>query len=154
MARKRMIDPQIWASEDYSELSNFAQLVWIGLFSQADDEGRGKSKPAYLKSILFPYSEDIKLVKKVDSALNEIAKIMSITFYQLDNNEYYQLEIGLNGRRWISLKQVKFHLFQKVQRLFVNHSPNIRRIVVERLANNRQPVNYHSRLIRIRKRIE
>lgn len=135
MARKRMIDPQIWASEDYSELSNFAQLVWIGLFSQADDEGRGKSKPAYLKSILFPYSEDIKLVKKVDSALNEIAKTMSITFYQLDNNEYYQLE---NWSKWQKVDKPqpsKIPPFSNnaeiIRKPFAEHSPNSSRIVSE-----------------------
>ncbi len=140
MARKRMIDPQIWASEDYSELSNFAQLVWIGLFSQADDEGRGKSKPAYLKSILFPYSEDIKLVKKVDSALNEIAKIMSITFYQLDNNEYYQLE---NWSKWQKVDKPqasKIPPFSEgakiIRKSFAEHSPNSSRKVSEQSATS------------------
>ena len=135
-----MIDPQIWASEDYSELSNFAQLVWIGLFSQADDEGRGKSKPAYLKSILFPYSEDIKLVKKVDSALNEIAKIMSITFYQLDNNEYYQLE---NWSKWQKVDKPqasKIPPFSEgakiIRKSFAEHSPNSSRKVSEQSATS------------------
>ena len=97
MARKRMIDPGIWDSEDFSNLDNFAKLIWIGLFSQADDEGRGKAKSTYLKSILFPYSEDNNLAKKVDKALTEIAKCMSITFYKNEGNEYYQLE---NWNRW------------------------------------------------------
>lgn len=140
MARKRMIDPQIWASEDYSELSNFAQLVWIGLFSQADDEGRGKSKPAYLKSILFPYSEDIKLVKKVDSALDEIAKTMSVTFYQLDNNEYYQLE---NWSKWQKVDKPqpsKIPPFSEgvkiIRKPFAEHSPNSSRIGGEQSATS------------------
>ena len=142
MARKRMIDPQIWASEDYSELSNFAQLIWIGLFSQADDAGRGKSKPAYLKSILFPYSEDIKLVKKVDSALDEIAKTMSITFYQLDNNEYYQLE---NWSKWQKVDKPqpsKIPPFSEsakiIRKSFAEHSPNSSRIGSEQSATTQQ----------------
>lgn len=44
MARKRMIDPSIWINEDFGTLSNLAKLVFIGLFSLADDEGRRKSK--------------------------------------------------------------------------------------------------------------
>ena len=43
MARKRMIDPAIWQSQDFSRLSMLAKLVFIGLFSYADDEGRGLS---------------------------------------------------------------------------------------------------------------
>ena len=50
-----MIDPGIWQSEDFSKLSTLAKLVFIGLFSNADDEGRGRAKAAYIKSTLFPY---------------------------------------------------------------------------------------------------
>lgn len=34
-----MIDPNIWQSEDFAGLSTLAKLVFIGLFSNADDEG-------------------------------------------------------------------------------------------------------------------
>lgn len=91
MARKRMIDPNFWQSEDISKLSYFARLVFIGLFSNADDEGRGRAKAAYLKSMIFPYDEDIEIVKKVDEALDEIAKSVSIIFYKIDDSEYFQL---------------------------------------------------------------
>lgn len=91
MARKRMIDPGIWQSEDFSKLSTLAKLVFVGLFSNADDEGRGRAKAAYIKSILFPYDEGMR-VTDVDRALSEIASHMSITFYAHRGNEYYSLE--------------------------------------------------------------
>lgn len=69
MARKRMIDPGIWTSEDFANLSMLARLVWVGLISNADDEGRGKANTAYLKSQLFPYDDELSL-KKIDSARN------------------------------------------------------------------------------------
>lgn len=59
VARKRMISPNIWYSEDYSKLSKLARLVFIGMFSQADDYGYGRANPVFLKSLLFPYDEDI-----------------------------------------------------------------------------------------------
>ena len=43
VARKRMIDPSMWINEDFGTLSTLAKLVFIGLFSSADDEGRRKS---------------------------------------------------------------------------------------------------------------
>ena len=43
MARKRMIDPGIWQSEDFAKMSTLGKLVFIGLFSNADDEGRGRA---------------------------------------------------------------------------------------------------------------
>ena len=86
-----MIDPCIWESEDFSKLSYFARLVWIGLFSIADDEGRGKGNSAYIKSQIFAYDESLS-VKDIDDALAEIEKIMSIHFYEVDGKKYYQLQ--------------------------------------------------------------
>ena len=54
MARKRMIDPNIWQSEDFSKLSTLGKLVFIGLFSLADDEGRGRCNPVYQRAA-HPY---------------------------------------------------------------------------------------------------
>lgn len=90
MARKRMIDPGIWTSEDFSSLSMLARLVWVGLISNADDEGRGRANIAYLKSQLFPYDDELSL-KKIENALKEIEKLMSIRFYEVENKKYYQL---------------------------------------------------------------
>lgn len=90
MARKRMISPEIWESEDFSELSTLAKLVFIGLFSNADDEGRGKANPAYIKSTLFRYEEKMRITD-IETTLDEIALHMSIIFYTYDYREYYQL---------------------------------------------------------------
>lgn len=90
-----MIDPSIWQSEDFSKLSTLAKLVFIGLFSNADDEGRGRAKAIYIKSILFPYDEVIR-VTDIEKSLDEIAANMSITFYSRDG-EYYSLE---NWSKW------------------------------------------------------
>jgi len=90
MARKRILDPGIWQSQDFGNLTTLAKLVFIGLFSQADDEGRGRANPQYIKNTLFPYDEDLKR-KDIESAFSEIAKNMSIVFYESDGGEYYAL---------------------------------------------------------------
>lgn len=90
MARKRMIDPSIWQSEDFGKLSNLAKVVFIGLFSLADDEGRGRANPMYLKSILFPYNEKMRSTD-VEVALSEISRNMSILFYSYNESNYYSL---------------------------------------------------------------
>ena len=100
MPRKRMIDPGIWQSEDFSKLSTLAKLVFIGLFSNADDEGRGRAKAAYIKSILFPYDEGMRVID-IDKTLSEIASNMSVTFYLHDENEYYSLD------RWDKWQKVE-----------------------------------------------
>ncbi len=96
MARKRMISPEIWDSENFSKLSILARLVFIGMFSNADDEGRGKAKAAFLKSKLFPYDESMR-VADVESALDEVAENMSVTMYSHDGNEYYSFD---NWKKW------------------------------------------------------
>ena len=51
MARKRMIDPNIWQSEDFNSLSLMGRLLFIGMFSNADDEGRGIANPVFLRHV-------------------------------------------------------------------------------------------------------
>jgi len=98
-----MIDPNIWQSEDFSKLSTLAKLVFIGLFSNADDEGRGRAKAAYIKSILFPYDEGIRIID-VDKTLSEIASNTSVTFYLHDESEYYSLD---NWTKWQTVEKPK-----------------------------------------------
>lgn len=123
MARKRMVDPNIWQSEDFSKLSVLAKLVFIGLFSLADDEGRGRANPTYLKSSLFPYNEDMKSTD-IQKTLIEISSNMSIVFYEYNGSSYYSL--------------LSWSLFQKIDRptssqlpAFDESNKDIRRLFVE-----------------------
>ncbi len=96
MARRRMLDPNIWDSEDYAQCSVFAKLLFIGMISNADDEGRGRAHPVFLKSKVFPYDIQIN-ADDVDHALDEIAKTLSILFYTCDGCEYYAMR---NWGKW------------------------------------------------------
>lgn len=88
MARKRMISPEIWESQDFAQLSDLAKIVFISLFSHADDEGRGRADPTYIKSSTFPYDEG-RRVADIKSALSEIARSMSVQFYSVNGIEFY-----------------------------------------------------------------
>lgn len=85
-----MISPEIWESSSFSKLSDFAKLVFIGLFSNADDSGKGSADAGLLKSKLFPRDEK-KRVTDITNALSEIARHMSISFYEVEGNNYYIL---------------------------------------------------------------
>lgn len=128
MARKRMIDPNIWQSEDFSKLSTLGKLVFIGLFSQADDEGRGRCNPVYLKSTLFPYEEGIRSAD-IDKTLSEISSNMSVIFYSCNGSSYYSL---YNWNTWQKIdrpSQSKIPEYDEktMQILFDEHSTNNRR---------------------------
>ena len=130
MARKRMIDPNIWQSEDFSKLSTLAKLVFIGLFSLADDEGRGRSNPVYLKSNLFPYEEGIRSAD-IDKTLSEISSNMSVIFYSCDGSNYYSL---YNWNTWQKIdkpskSKIPEYDEKTMQKIFDDNSTNVRRTV-------------------------
>lgn len=139
MARKRMIDPGIWQSEDFSKLSTLAKLVFIGLFSLADDEGRGRCNPVYLKSTLFPYEEGIRSAD-IDKTLSEISSNMSVILYSCDGSNYYSL---YNWDTWQKIdkptpsKIPDFDEKNCIRLLFDEGSTNVRRgVALNRIEKN------------------
>lgn len=64
-----MIDPEFWSDEKVGQLDYSIQLLFIGMWNFADDEGLIKYNPAYLRSAIFPYKdipiEKIKIWQKV-----------------------------------------------------------------------------------------
>ena len=131
MARKRMIDPSIWQSEDFSKLSYFSRLVFIGLFSNADDEGRGRANPAFLKSAIFPYDDGLR-VADIEKSLNEIAAYMSTTFYTHDEKEYYIFDHWADWQKIDRATQSKIPLPEEgniTRRVLDECSTNPRRVL-------------------------
>lgn len=92
MPRKRMIDPDIWTDSKLAKASRDERLLFIGIFGNADDEGRIMASPAYLKSIIFPYDDDITAsdVKKMRDHLAELNP--NIILYENAGDEYIQLK--------------------------------------------------------------
>lgn len=101
MARKRMIDPSIWADNGFGRLSFEAQVMFIGLFSNADDEGRLPGDAKYLAATIFPYR--VITTPKAQKILDEIEeKMKSVTFYSVESQSLIQFE--------------KFLIYQKINR--------------------------------------
>ena len=145
MARKRVISPEIWQSEDFSRLSTLAKLIFIGMFSNADDEGRGRGKAVYLKSIIFPYDEAIR-VTDIDKALSEISSNMSVIFYTYNENIYYELT---NWNKWQKVEKPQSSIIpafdendETIQRLFDDCSATCRgRVSPKRKEEKRKEEN-------------
>jgi hypothetical protein len=98
MARRRMIDPGIWGSEDFNHLSHIERLLWIGLFSNADDYGYGRAAVTYLRSTIFPF-EDIAL-ETIEAGILHMAATMEVKFYIVGDAHYYHLTAW---RKWQSV---------------------------------------------------
>jgi len=87
-----MIDPDFWTDSKLGKANRDERLLFIGLFSNADDEGRIMAEPAYLKSIIFPYDDDITSshVKEMRDHLAQINR--NVTLYENSGEPYIQLQ--------------------------------------------------------------
>jgi hypothetical protein len=97
MARRRMIDPNFWESDDVGNLSMFERLLVIGLFSTADDYGKGRGNPATIRSKIFP-NDDVQ-IQDIEKAIENIQKHVNIIFYIVDGNRYYKFLKWSNWQR-------------------------------------------------------
>lgn len=55
--RIRTLKPEIWADECVGDLSHSARLLFVGLITMADDEGRLRELPAAILGHVFPYDD-------------------------------------------------------------------------------------------------
>ena len=63
MARIRTIKPSFWGDEKVSELSRDARLLFIGLMSFADDDGRFLASHQAIAGYVFPNDDDVTVAK-------------------------------------------------------------------------------------------
>jgi hypothetical protein len=82
-----MIDPGIWSDPTIGELTIPARLLFIGMLSLADDEGRIDLNVRYLRKEIFGY--DDLTIADVCNLLSEIRlKCKNIQIYTVDDREY------------------------------------------------------------------
>lgn len=95
--RARNIKPGFFENEYLAELSAHARLLFIGLWCLADREGRIENRPARIHGQLFPYEQDIDVVKLLD----ELAKCHEqfITLYISDGKPYIQVNGFLDHQK-------------------------------------------------------
>lgn len=100
MPRKRMIDPSIWTDEGMAELTPRQQLLYIGLFSNADDDGRLNGSASAIR-LMLPGVYGGVLKGEVDADLAAVLREMrQVVVYDAD------------GRRYLAIR--KFRVWQKV----------------------------------------
>ncbi len=84
---KRMLHTDIWKSKQVSSLSIQARLLFVGLITLGDDDGRLKGDAALLRSEIFPRDAKVT-VQDVTKWLGEIVKIGLVLKYEADGEEY------------------------------------------------------------------
>jgi hypothetical protein len=86
MARARNIKPGFFANEELVELPFSTRLLFIGLWTIADREGRLEDKPKRIKMNIFP-ADDID----VNAALDELQASGFLARYEVDGAKFIQV---------------------------------------------------------------
>ena len=81
-----MIHPLIWEDPSFNKLSRDARLLFIGMISNADDEGYIRGDAGSLKRLVFGF--DYLEVKEIENWRKELELVNNIHFYKLGNEEY------------------------------------------------------------------
>ena len=86
MARIRTIKPEFFTSESVLSVSPLARLFFIGLWCEADREGRLKWKPKTLKFRYLPAD-----AVDIESLSDELIEEGMINIYSVDGDEYCEI---------------------------------------------------------------
>jgi len=81
MARIRTIKPEFFKNEDIAEMPAMTRLLFIGLWTQSDREGRLMDRPKRLKAEIFPYDN-----YDVNKGLDELQKKGFLIRYKVNVN--------------------------------------------------------------------
>lgn len=82
MARIRTIKPEFWGDEKLASLPALTRLVFLGLISLADDQGRLLDNVKFLDGQLFPSSDD-----SCAGSLDTLAALFRIKRYTSDSGQ-------------------------------------------------------------------
>lgn len=86
--RIRTMKPELWQDERFAAVGLEARLLYIGLVSQADDEGRQSANLALLRSRIYPFDVDLP-PEALGDWLVELARAGLIVRYEGDGGRSY-----------------------------------------------------------------
>lgn len=95
--RIRTVKPELWQDERFVEVSYAARLLYIGLITQADDEGRQSANPSLLRARVFPF--DAPDLDTIETWLTELAGADLIERWHVDGRDYLRLTTWADDQR-------------------------------------------------------
>lgn len=90
MARIRTFKPEFFRSPDTAKASPRARLLYMAMWSWADDEGVGETNIYGLLGFAFPDSDNLT-VEDLQSLLKEIRGSYGVLFYECRGRFYYAI---------------------------------------------------------------
>lgn len=113
MARIRTIKPEFPQSQSMGRVSRDARLLFVLLWTIADDSGRTRAASRMLASLLFPYDDDAP--KKIDGWLAELERENCIALYRVDGNDYLQVCNWASHQKIDNASKPKFPALDKAR---------------------------------------
>ena len=90
MPRIRSIKPEFWSDAAIARLDIFTRLLYIALWTFADDEGRGRAIAKEISGYAFPHDNDIDNAQ-VEAALQTLAATERIVLYDIKGVQHFQV---------------------------------------------------------------
>lgn len=88
MPRRRVIDPSLWQDEGFAELSAQEKNLFIGLFSNADDDGRLPGSASAIRLMLPAVYGGASLEAIEADLANVLSRMRRLTRYEVDGRFY------------------------------------------------------------------
>lgn len=99
----RNITPETFTDEFFGSLDHMQRLLWLGLLlCLADDQGRMSDNPALMRSMIFPYDENISIM--------DVRKGIDLF---IEQDKLYRYAAGSNGSGKGLLQVVNWWRYQK-----------------------------------------
>lgn len=87
--RIRTLKPELWEDEAVGRLGPWERLLYVGLITMADDEGRLRALPGAIAGHVFPYDDVVP--PKIRKWLEAINTADLIVLYHRDGTDYLQI---------------------------------------------------------------
>jgi hypothetical protein len=97
VGRIRTIKSEFPQSESVGRLSRDARLLFIQLWTLADDEGRCRAASRMLASLLYPYDDDAS--RLIDGWLDELEKNGQVRRYEVGGSTYLEIVKWLDHQK-------------------------------------------------------
>jgi hypothetical protein len=91
MARIRTIKPEFWTSDQVTECSIQARLLFIGMWNFCDDTGRHAASPKQLKAEVFPSDLTVQSVSKL---VDELLKVGLLVLCETEDGRFFYQVTG------------------------------------------------------------
>lgn len=90
MGRIRTIKPEFFQSRSLAQCDIPARLTFAGLWTEADDHGRGRADPRLIKGAIWPLDDEITH-QHVSAHIRMLNETGHIRLYEVDGEPYYEI---------------------------------------------------------------